>query len=431
MRKLYFLMTSIYYTYRSRHWSPVLKSPVFKIYQFTKILCFRSALIAIFLFMVMPLAANYSDINQIYNYIPNQKGFPIVEDGKWGFIDEKGKVVIKPKYDRVNSFSEGKALVSIGKNEYFIDMNGNIALKTQYNIASNFSDGLAVVSIVKKLTCDDVIIKNGEMIITYNAKTGCIDSTGKLVIPFGKRSIHDFHYGYAIFNVNQKMYYNEERCYPIKCNGITYNNIKIQCSCGIDYGQYGLIDKKGNIVIQAEYSDATYSNGIVCFTKSGKYKYLDLQSFKFLNVPDDTRLYFSEGLAEVRKNGKSGYIDKTGKLVIKYRYYYAGEFSEGLAKVYFKRGGGIGFINTKGEVVIEPRRFDSCKDFHEGVCAASAMGKWGYINREGKWLYYPKYGRCLSYSNGLAVVSKYSYISKGKSFQYVNMSDEIVWQTKK
>lgn len=43
--------------------------------------------------------------------------------------------------------------------------------------------------------------------------------------------------------------------------------------------------------------------------------------------------YFSEGLAAVKKNGKWGYIDETGKTVIPFEYDYAFPFSEDLAVV--------------------------------------------------------------------------------------------------
>ncbi|MDJ0515966.1 MAG: WG repeat-containing protein [Trichodesmium sp. MO_231.B1] len=42
---------------------------------------------------------------------------------------------------------------------------------------------------------------------------------------------------------------------------------------------------------------------------------------------------FSEGLAAVKKDGKWGYIDKTGKIVIPYQFDDAYGFQQGLAKV--------------------------------------------------------------------------------------------------
>ncbi len=43
---------------------------------------------------------------------------------------------------------------------------------------------------------------------------------------------------------------------------------------------------------------------------------------------------FSEGLAFVMKDGKWGYIDKTGKVVIPFEYDSARDFKEGLAHVW-------------------------------------------------------------------------------------------------
>ena len=43
---------------------------------------------------------------------------------------------------------------------------------------------------------------------------------------------------------------------------------------------------------------------------------------------------FSDGLARVEINDKSGFVNKTGKMVIPCKYEGASDFSEGLASVY-------------------------------------------------------------------------------------------------
>ncbi|RLI97118.1 MAG: hypothetical protein DRO96_01495 [Candidatus Aenigmatarchaeota archaeon] len=58
---------------------------------------------------------------------------------------------------------------------------------------------------------------------------------------------------------------------------------------------------------------------------------------------------FSERLARVEKNGKWGFIDKKGKVVIPLEYDDAGSFSEGLAWV--KKNRKLGFVDKKGNVV--------------------------------------------------------------------------------
>ena len=50
--------------------------------------------------------------------------FPVVQNGKWGFIDKTGKIVINQKFDKVSGFSEGLCGVKIGNKWGYIDKTG-------------------------------------------------------------------------------------------------------------------------------------------------------------------------------------------------------------------------------------------------------------------------------------------------------------------
>lgn len=72
---------------------------------------------------------------------------------------------------------------------------------------------------------------------------------------------------------------------------------------------------------------------------------------------------FDQGLALVAKNGKYGYIDKTGKTVIPFKYDFVGVFAEGLAPIRIGNTGDEtqqkwGFIDKTGKQVI-PAIYDS------------------------------------------------------------------------
>ena len=69
------------------------------------------------------------------------------ETGKWGFVDKKGKEVVKPKYGEVNDFRNGLAQVWIDGKWGFIDKNGKEIVKPKYDAASDFSEGIAPVSL--------------------------------------------------------------------------------------------------------------------------------------------------------------------------------------------------------------------------------------------------------------------------------------------
>ena len=82
---------------------------------------------------------------------------------------------------------------------------------------------------------------------------------------------------------------------------------------------------------------------------------------------DDLSL-FSEGYAAVCKNGKWGYIDKTGREVIPCQYDWANPFHEGLASVLPSYGSGYGFIDTTGREVIRHRpEIEIPGEFSEGL----------------------------------------------------------------
>ena len=81
------------------------------------------------------------------------------------------------------------------------------------------------------------------------------------------------------------------------------------------------------------------------------------------------------------KAGNYGYIDKTGKLVIKSQFSEVKNFSQGLAAV--KIADKWGYINKTGKLVIEPD-FSDARSFSEGLAAVKLDDKWGYIDKTGK-----------------------------------------------
>ena len=91
-------------------------------------------------------------------------------------------------------------------------------------------------------------------------------------------------------------------------------------------------------------------------------------------------------LYPVCKEGRSGYIYRTGKFVINLQFDEAYDFSDGLARVAV--GNKFGFIDTTGRMVIPPR-FGMAREFTEGLAAvteseASMGARWGYIDKSGR-----------------------------------------------
>ena len=62
-----------------------------------------------------------------------------------------------------------------------------------------------------------------------------------------------------------------------------------------------------------------------------------------------------------------------------------GNFSEGLAS--FRAGPKWGFLNKRGEVVIEPV-FETAVSFSDGLAIVElGGGEWGYIDKKGKFVW--------------------------------------------
>ncbi|MBQ0084060.1 MAG: WG repeat-containing protein [Clostridiales bacterium] len=113
---------------------------------------------------------------------------------------------------------------------------------------------------------------------------------------------------------------------------------------------------------------------------------------------------FSNGLLVFEQNGKYGYINKKGQFVINPQFDYAVNFDKnGLALV--KSGDKCGYINTKGQYVINPQ-FDNAGNFAEnGLALVKSGDKWGYINTKGQYVINPQFDGALPFfSDGYTIV---------------------------
>ena len=85
----------------------------------------------------------------------------------------------------------------------------------------------------------------------------------------------------------------------------------------------------------------------------------------------------AEGYAAIKKNGKWGFVDINGKVVIEPKYENARSFSNGNAAI--MENGKWGFINKKQSQIVECR-FDDAKDFSpKKSCFVKENEQWNLI----------------------------------------------------
>lgn len=120
----------------------------------------------------------------------------------------------------------------------------------------------------------------------------------------------------------------------------------------------------------------------------------------------------NETLYPIGKNGKWGFANQEGDLVIDYKFDSVNFFFNGLAVV--KLDNKFGYINQEGEWHIKPK-FDFADNFYRNCTSVRAKDKGGWINRKGK-----KVKECFYVLEGGCVIvhpvnpEKYSVVKDGK-----------------
>lgn len=171
----------------------------------------------------------------------------------------------------------------------------------------------------------------------------------------------------------------------------------------------GVLDKDGREVVPCEYDsidngirDPDYLNANVgvALVQKDSWGLLSMESGELLtDLEYEDAMHFMDGLlAPVYKDGKYGYIDKTGKLVIPPAYIFAENFENGGAKVAAADKGGAegeavsswGVIDEKGNIVI-PCEYESVQEYKDGLAIASKSTKKdeeeapiGVVGKDGK-----------------------------------------------
>lgn len=147
----------------------------------------------------------------------------------------------------------------------------------------------------------------------------------------------------------------------------------------------------------------------------GKRTYAELETAYYLED------FFSDGmlLVQDKKTEKVGFVNPSGKLVIKCQYDRAADFSEGMAKVLLNTTEDVkeyGFINKKGKVCVSGLLLkDSWREEIAAFSCGMARIKTAdngliFIDKEGNTVidtcFTNRYANVYSFSDGLALVAQ-------------------------
>lgn len=115
-------------------------------------------------------------------------------------------------------------------------------------------------------------------------------------------------------------------------------------------------------------------------------------------------LYAQSELRLFEQDGRWGYRDAQGRIVIPAHYQIARDFTAGGIAAVVDKEGWV-YIDRRGQIVIRPFPVDNGPDyFSEGVGRFRQKGKFGYFDERGKVVIPPRFDYAAPFSYGLAAV---------------------------
>ena len=313
----------------------------------------------------------------------------IGDNDKFGFIDINGNIIAKPQFDCVEEFSEGCVRVQMNGKYGFVDKEGNYIAQPIYDDAQRqFAEGRAWVCLDNKYGLIDNKGRfvtervydgggrfwNGLAPVCINGKWGVIDTEGKLIIPleYDDVSVIWNYPGFARVKSNSKY-------------GIVSTQNRTIIEPEYDYIEFyqdgifvvGIKEKKEIDEGALPFDDTVWKYGLIDI--NGKVLAPPIYIYDRAKVD---RMEFHEGLAAVCVNGKWGYINARGEMVIKPQFEHADNFCKGIA--YIKENGRYGLIDKSGRVVEDPQYSNISTKINNGyIRGENCNGKWGIIDTEG------------------------------------------------
>jgi hypothetical protein len=284
-------------------------------------------------------------------------GFPVAfplpmcqfEGGLCGAVNRDGSIAVAPRFDFVDDFHEGRAVVRLGGLYGYVDIQGRLVVQPQHAIAGRYRGGLAEVDV--------------------DGKSALIDLDGREVL--APRFASALPFTKSVFWVNDGVRV-ADRLRPGREEFPGADAPPGGMPLRVD-AKWGLIDVSGTWIRQPEFRD------IAAFDPENEnLMWAQADTGWGLIRPDGTwalepafqyKLALSDDRAEVWRGGKTGYIDRTGQMV----------------------------IPPKFEIVIGSRGFVG------GMPAPAKLGGLvGLIDQSGKWVLEPAYDRIYPHNGGLA-----------------------------
>ncbi|MEO0473529.1 MAG: WG repeat-containing protein [Bacteroidota bacterium] len=150
--------------------------------------------------------------------------------------------------------------------------------------------------------------------------------------------------------------------------------------------RWGFIDSAENIVIPNRYEAVMgFNGGAANVRRRGRWGLIDSSGKKHIRFRFDGPIWFDqEGLAIVSRKGSFGVIDREGESVLPFKFEEISAFQNGLARVVIK--GKMGLTDRNESFVLPPEYDWISERPSEERWLFRKGGDWGAVERSGRFL---------------------------------------------
>lgn len=267
----------------------------------------------------------------------NKSGFIVkTSEGKYGIVDYSKNQVLEPKYEGIKNIygNDLYVVIEAGK-EKIINKQGE-------EIGANNFDSVA--QILKS--------KDAGIIFIKDEKYGVMNLNGEIIIAPEYENLKEAKEEILIAKKDGKtgiIDMSKTEKVPFNFTSITYNELADIYIAEDEEFNSNMID--GNFDIR--------QTGILIAldTEKGYFELRQDDEYKYFNLkfePKEAKDILTQNTLFIsKKEGKYGFVDKDGKVIVDYIYDDATE-QNACGYVAVKKDGKWGSIDNKGEVVIEP-----------------------------------------------------------------------------
>jgi hypothetical protein len=375
----------------------------------------------LFLFLMFPSSLFSCSSDYVIWMIRSADADPLyrfIKNGKAGFIDQTGKIVIPPILpyhgdNSTNEFHNGLLEIGVFKGIY-VNTKGKIVIDgTNLERGFSFSEEMAIAMAkdgefwgyigrdgqfkippkFKNFEALEGDFSNGLAAVSIRDKIGYINKTGEFVIQPQYLEGFNFSEGRArVILEGPCKYSSDESCGPsdggrvLPGGGRPPQNMQ---SC-----RFAFIDKTGRLITKQQFDNAKdFSEGLAAVAIGSQWGYLDQLGQIVIPPQYDLAFSFSDGLAKIKMGNFFGYIDKTGRIVIPPHFLEADHFADGLAPV-SEKPNEFFYISKSGKQAF-PERYLFATFYYRGLAHVKLLtskadpsnpwnGKFAYIDKTGR-----------------------------------------------